>query len=149
ETARQLAALGYAGGAVVTSGPLPDPKSQIRTLDGLAQAMQLYAQQRFAAAVPLLQSVLASNPKMTDGWENLAQALHKLGRDQEALAAFQRGIETSGGATHLMLGTASLLLDMGRLDEAEKHARVGVEDSPAVAHDLLAKIALARHDLDG
>ncbi len=149
ETARQLAALGYLGttAATVGDGPLPDPKSQISTLDDLGRALQAFSQQQYAQAVPLFQALLQKNPRMLDAWENLGTALQKLGRQSEALAAFQRAMELSGGSTHVALGTANVLLDMGRFDEAAEHAKLGLETSPAVAHDLLARVALARDDL--
>jgi arylsulfatase A-like enzyme/Tfp pilus assembly protein PilF len=149
ETARQLAALGYiaTAAAKVGDGALPDPKSQISTLDDLGRALQAFAQQQYAQAVPLFQALLAKNPLMLDAWENLGTSLQKLGRQKEALAAFQRAMELSGGSTHVALGTGNVLLDMGRFDEAAEHAKLGLDTSPAVAHDLLARIALARGDL--
>ena len=149
ETARQLAALGYLGTttAKVGDGPLPDPKSQISTLDDLGRALHAFSLQQYAQAVPLFQALLDKNPLMLDAWENLATSLQKLGRQSEALAAFQRAMELSGGSTHVALGTANVLLDMGRFDEAAEHAKLCLETSPAVAHDLLARIALARDDL--
>jgi tetratricopeptide (TPR) repeat protein len=83
---------------------------------------------------------------MVDGWETLGQSLHKLGRHQEALAAYEKAMELSGGVGHVAVGTASVLLDMGRLDEAQKHAELALETGPAAAHSLLAQIYLARDD---
>ena len=56
-------------------------------------------------------------------------------------------MKVSGGAGHVALSMASLLLDMGRLDDARRHAELGLATSPAVAHNLLAQIALARDDV--
>jgi len=148
ETAAKLAALGYIGSAVnAGDGPLPDPKGKIGTLDGLGQALNLYSQQRYAEAVPLFQALVEANPLMLDAWENLGQSLQKLGRYDEALAAFDRAMKVSGGAGHVALAMASALFDMERLGEARKYAEIGLPTSPAVAHNLLAQIALHEKDL--
>lgn len=147
ETAAKLASLGYLGSAVdAGDGPLPDPKRKIHTLDDLGRALNHHSRQEYALAVPLFQQILRENPVMLDAWENLGQALHKLGRHEEALAAYQEAMEVSKGVGHVALATASLLLDMGRLDEAREHAEIGLPTSPAVAHNLLAQIALAGGD---
>ena len=143
-----LSSLLKIGGAVAAGdGPLPDPKQKIGTLDGLGQALHLYSQQRYAEAVPLFQALVEANPLMLDAWENLGQSLQKLGRYDEALAAFDRAMKVSGGAGHVALAMASALFDMQRFDEARKHAEIGLPTSPAVAHNLLAQIALQEKDL--
>ncbi len=146
ETARRLAALGYAAGAARTAPDeaLPDPKSRIGTLRALDRAMSLYLQGEYAGAVPAFRALLAESPRMTDAWEDLAQSLQKLGRNAEALDAYQHALDTSGGASFVAVATGALLLDMGRLDEAERHAELGLQGSPALANSLLAEIALAR-----
>ncbi len=86
---------------------------------------------------------------MVDAWEHLGLSLQKLGRNDEALIALKKAMDLSGGVSHVALATATLLLDMGRLDEAKKHAELGLATSPASAHSLLAQIARARKDLPG
>lgn len=148
ETAAKLASLGYLGSSVKTGdGPLPDPKGKIHTLDDFGRALQLASEQRYAEAVPLFQQLVRENPAMLDSWESLGQALQKLGRHGEALAAYEEAMRVSGGAGHVALSMGSLLLDMGRLDDARKHAELGVATSPAVAHNLLAQVALAKKDV--
>jgi len=146
ETARQLAALGYASGPAHTGSgeALPDPKSRIATLRDFGLATTLFNEGKYAEAVPAFQRLLAATPKMADAWENLAQSLEKLGRDGEALKAYQKALDASGGASFVAVATGSLLLKMGRLDEAQKHAELGLKGSPAMANSLLAQIALAR-----
>jgi arylsulfatase A-like enzyme/Tfp pilus assembly protein PilF len=147
ETARKLAALGYAAGPARTARgeSLPDPKSRIATLQDFDLANRLFAQQRFAEAVPAFRRLLAGTPRMVDAWENLAQSLQKLGRLEEALDAYEHAMEGSGGASHVAVATGSLLLQMGRLDEAQAHAELGLKGSPAMANSLLAQIAIARN----
>jgi tetratricopeptide (TPR) repeat protein len=45
-----------------------------------------------------------------------------------------------------LIGAGSGLLRLGQLDEAQKHAELAVSIAPGGAHELLAKIALARRD---
>jgi arylsulfatase A-like enzyme/Tfp pilus assembly protein PilF len=148
ETASRLASLGYlAGSAGATSGPLPDPKSRIGALEALGRAMRLYSDQQFAAAVPVFRQILAENPRMADAWESLGQSLQKLGRRDEALDAYKQAMEVSGGVGHVAIATGWLLLEMGRYDEAREHAELALPSDAAPARNLLAQIALARHDL--
>jgi len=150
ETARKLGALGYITSSTGVGGdsrePLPDAKDRIATLKDFGLAFSEYEAQRYAEAVPAFERIVAVNPKMIDAWEHLGLALQKLGRREAALAAFQKAMNLSGGVAHVALATASLLVEMGRLDEARQHAELGLATSPASAHDVLAQIAMARKD---
>jgi arylsulfatase A-like enzyme/Tfp pilus assembly protein PilF len=147
ETAAKLSSLGYAaGGAAPASGPLPDPKARVGSLADFTQAMTLFADQRYAEAVPLLRHTLAANPGMADAWEHLGRALQALGQREEALDAYKKAMETSGGVGHVAIATGWLLLDMGRLDEARQHAELALATDASPAHNLLGQIALAKKD---
>jgi tetratricopeptide (TPR) repeat protein len=149
-TRQALAALGYVGTAVPGgAGPLPDPKAQLGTLADLKAGFALHAQGDFAAAAAAFRRVLDGNPRMVDAWEFLGRCLERLGKDDEALDAYRQALEISGGSPDVALTAASLYLELGRLDEAEKHARLAVATHPSFAHGLLAQVALAREDLDG
>jgi arylsulfatase A-like enzyme/Tfp pilus assembly protein PilF len=147
ETARKLASLGYLGTAAApTKGLLPDPKAHVHTVEDFARALHLVSQQDYRQAVAAFERLVAENPRMVDAWENLGEALQRMGRYPEAYAALQKAMATSGGVGHVALAMASVLLDMGKLDEAQTNAELGLETGPASAHSLLAQIALARHD---
>lgn len=147
ETARQLAALGYAAGAAHTpkGESLADPKSRLDTLKDFDLANRLFVAKRYAEAVPAFRRLLAGSPRMVDAWENLARSLQQLGRLDEALDAYERALDLSGGVSHLAVATGTLLLQMGRTDEAQAHAQLALKGSPALAHSLLAQIAIARN----
>jgi arylsulfatase A-like enzyme/predicted Zn-dependent protease len=147
ETARKLAALGYAaGGAQTAKGEaLPDPKSRIGSLEDFSTALRFFSGGHYAEAVPAFRRLVAASPKMTDAWEHLGESLQKLGRKSEALDAYEHAMDTSGGVSFVAVATGSLLLDMGRVDEAQKYAELGLKGSPATANSLLAQIALARN----
>jgi Flp pilus assembly protein TadD len=144
-TARGMAALGYLGGTVRTAPGevLADPKSQLPSLADFETGTRLAAEGKFEAAVPPLRRLLERNPKMVDGWERLAVALQKTGRLEDSLAAYQQALQLSGGSAHLAVGTGSVLLALGRLDEAKAHAELGLAANPKLANSLLAQVELA------
>jgi choline-sulfatase len=147
ESAAKLASLGYLSAAAKTgSGPLPDPKSKIATLELLSRALAAYAGQRYGEAVPLFRQLLAENPQMADAWENLGRSLQVLGRKDEALTAYKKAMEETGGVGHVAIGTGWLLLEMGRFDEARDHAVLALGTDASPAHNLLGQVALARKD---
>lgn len=150
ETAERLAALGYlAGGASLGSGPLPDPKASLHLLPKLTRAARFQSEQKYAEAAVILKEILEENENLVDAWENLGQCLHALHRYDEAVTAYGKALELSSGSDHIALGAARLFLEMGRLDDAEAHAKLALPTNPANAHRDLARIALARGDLDG
>jgi len=151
ETARQLAALGYAGRPrLAAGGPLPDPRTQRGVLRDLQAAKHLAAAKRYAEAAAVLRKVVAANPDMVDGWAFLASCLDLQEPEDPAatLAAYQKAFELAGGAPELALPIARELYKLGRFDEARAHAEMAVAADPAGASEVLASIALVRKDAD-
>jgi tetratricopeptide (TPR) repeat protein len=144
----KLAALGYLGGAVETSGPLPDPRESLPALHEVKAAFRLAAAGKNAEAVVLFRKVLAEFPYFFDARFELAQTLVRLGRFDEAYDAFRAAIRSSPGlAASIALPLGRVCLTLGRRDEAEANARIGMSANAAAAHELLARVALARDDL--
>src|SRR5688572_11242457 len=85
---------------------------------------------------------------MVDAWEFLGHSLKHLGKAEEALAAYREGLKISKGSPTIAVAAASLYFDLGRLDEAESHARMAAPAHPSFAHGLLAQIALRQDDLE-
>jgi tetratricopeptide (TPR) repeat protein len=149
ETREALAALGYVGSVgEVTDGPLPDPKSHLGTLADLRAGFRYQGQGEYQKAADAFRRTLDENPRMLDAWEFLARSLQQLGKKEEAVEAYRKALEISGGATHLAISAASLYFDLHQLDEAEAHARLALESHPSFAHGLMAQIAMERQDLD-
>jgi arylsulfatase A-like enzyme/tetratricopeptide (TPR) repeat protein len=149
ESRQAMMALGYIGsGGSVSAGPLPDPKSKIGSLGDLREGFRLIAAKSYRQAADAFRKVIAENPKMVDAWEYLGRALQRSGRSEEALAAYNQGLKASNGSPQIAVAAASLYYDLGRLDEAETHARMAIATHPSFAHGLLAQIALQRNDLD-
>ncbi len=150
ESRRAMIALGYvgSGGGGETSGePLPDPKTRVGSLGDLQTGFRHAARREHAAAAAAFRRVLAENPRMPDAWEFLGHSLAKLERPEEALAAYREALRASEGSPHIAMSAASLYLELGRLEDAEQHARLALVAHPSFAHGLLAQIALARGDL--
>ena len=71
------------------------------------------------------------------------------GMTEEAVDAYKEVIKRNPKDAGSLIGAAGGCCASGKLDEARKHAELAVSVAPAGAHEMLAKIALARHDRDG
>ena len=154
EDKQRLAALGYVGGgsAAPLSLPgdsLPDPKDKVKLLEKYRRAADLAGQLKFEEATALYREVLAEDNGMGDVWLQLAEVLVRQGRTEEAVAAYREVIQRNSREPGALIDMAGALMRLGRLDEAQKHADLAVALAPAGAHEMLSKIALARHDRDG
>jgi tetratricopeptide (TPR) repeat protein len=148
EEAKKLAALNYLSlSAPATQGPLPDPKDGIGDITAMMAATRLMHDGRTDEAANAFEMILKRNPRLADAWSQLGETLETAGRLEEAAEAYRRAIELTpelAGDFGLRLGSALLKLD--RLDEAERHARLGEKTNPGGTHLLLSRIALARKD---
>ncbi len=148
ETRQSMAALGYISGGGPTEGPLPSPRTKIGALKDLREGFQLTSQKNYPAAAASFRRVIADNPKMVDAWEYLGRALQRMGQSEQALEAFKEGLKISNGSPEIAVAAASLYFDLGRMDDAEIHAKMALSAHPSFAHGLLAQIALERKQLD-
>ncbi|HTM26435.1 MAG TPA: sulfatase-like hydrolase/transferase [Vicinamibacterales bacterium] len=150
---QRLAALGYVGTGSSASlslpgDSLPDPKDKIQVLEKYRRASDLAGALKFADAMVLYRELLAADPEMTDAWLQLAEVCLRQGLTEDGVRAYREVIKRNPKDAGSLLGAGGGLLRLGRLDEAQKHAELAVSVAPAAAHELLAKIALARHDPD-
>jgi arylsulfatase A-like enzyme/tetratricopeptide (TPR) repeat protein len=148
DTLAQLTALGYLGGGVTSpdDGPLADPKSRIHSLDDFHRAVDAAASQKYAEAARLTRVICDENPRMVDAWYLLGLSYKHLGRLEQALDAYRRAMNLSGGAPHLTIAIGNLLLQTAELDDAAAHARLALDASPVEAHTLLASVGAKRKD---
>ena len=149
ETLRRLAALGYIGSAATTDDEdLPDPKGQIGSLADLRRATALFEQRRFDKAIPVLQALIADQPRIVEAWDYLARSLENQGRTGEALEVYENALSRFPGTPLLSLSAARFFFNLGMLDHAAPLAEVAVDVDTAAAESLLSRIALRRGDVD-
>ncbi|HEX9985872.1 MAG TPA: sulfatase-like hydrolase/transferase [Thermoanaerobaculia bacterium] len=149
EEARKLAALGY-----VTAGAPPargsvNPREHLADLDALKSVTEASLQRRYGEAIAVAAPLLARNPGWSDLRDQLGQAYAASGDTARAEQTYRDGIRvTPELAPAFALSLAAVLLDQGKLDEAEAHARVALPSNPPGAHEMLATIAFGRGDYD-
>ena len=153
---RRLRSLGYLGGGrgvdtETTVEALPDPKDKIGVLAHYRTAIDLAADREFDRAITLLQEIVAGNPEMADVWQQLGNLQARTGRLTEAVASHQRVVALNPADTAGLLAVASAQFRLQQVDEAWEHGLLAADAARtavrrAQAHDLLARIALARRD---
>ncbi|OYV96506.1 MAG: hypothetical protein B7Z68_05505, partial [Acidobacteria bacterium 21-70-11] len=149
ETLRRLAALGYIGGLrdTAASASLPNPVDNLQYLQRMQDGWRLADEKQFSQAIAALRAILKDNPGMVDVWLKLGEVLANAGLDEQAVAAYRDAMQRSP----IFLPDASVSLgyvelNLKRLPEAEAAARRALKDVPTKAHELLARVALARGD---
>ena len=144
EAAAKLAALGYvSGGGTRLTGELPDPKTQRTAVHQIELAVNAFSEGKFDDAVPLFRQLVDANPKMTDMWAFLARSLHRAGREEESLAAWQKTLELSAGDPWTALAVANSFVTLHRYKEAREHANLALTALPGPTNELLIGIDLA------
>jgi arylsulfatase A-like enzyme len=155
----RLQALGYVGSqtdvATAPGDTLPDPKDKREILETYRAAVDRAGERRWREAIPLLQQILKDDPGMADVWSQLATFAAHADRQDLAFDAYKHFIELKPSDPGGYLGAAATLFRMQKLKDAREHAELAVQmagdadvRSRENAHELLAKIALARHDAD-
>ena len=148
EEAAKLAALGYLGSTVSTKPGevLPDPKDHLGTIKDIERAFALFRARKLDESMLLIERLLAENERILDLYDLKAKALGQLGRYDEAIATAKQALIQGPQNTHLALEIARNQLEIGRLDDAQKHAELALKVHPGPAHDLLARIWEERKD---
>ena len=131
-------------------------KTRNEILERYRAAVDLASERRWADAITELQRILRDEPEMADVWSQLAALAVHDDRFDVAIDAYKHFIELKPSEPLGYIGAAATLLRVRRLDDAREHAQLAIDVAPegdarsrASAHELLAKIALARHDVDG
>ena len=149
--AERLSALGYVGAARDrgAGSALPNPRDMLPQLERMRQGFHLAAERRLAEAAELLSAVVREAPANLEAWIKLGEVQLELGRYPEAARSFETALECSGmdlGDVRVLLGYARLR--NRQLSAAEAAAERALATVPAQAHELRARIALARGRLD-
>jgi tetratricopeptide (TPR) repeat protein len=140
--------LGYIGSSRMPSsaesGDLADPKDKIAVLEAYRQGVDLRGEGRLPEAAAAFRRVLADNPSMVDVWSQLAAVLTQEGMTAQAVDALKEAVRLDPGLADNQVTLASAEFTLGRLEEAAGHAKQALDGKPGIAHELLARIALAR-----
>ncbi len=147
EERRRLEALGYLGSG--TSRPTgADPKDRIGELETLRRAFALETAGDLSSAASVLEELLDESPEWLDARTKLAQIYRDLGFPRRSLAQRKRAISQEPKlAAVQLLEIGALYLELGQLEDAQRHAEAASELEPGPASLLLAKVALRRGDL--
>jgi choline-sulfatase len=153
EDRQRLSALGYVGSGTnasltLSGDSLPDPKDKIHVLEKYRRATELAGGLRYPEATVLYRELLAADPDMTDVWLQLAEVYLRQGMTAEAVGAYKEVIQRNPKDPGSLIGAGGGEMRLGHIDEAQKYAELAISVAPAGAHELLAKIALSRHDRD-
>jgi arylsulfatase A-like enzyme/Flp pilus assembly protein TadD len=155
----RLRSLGYVGAqAEVTSAAgdsLPDPKDKRDVLEQYRTAVDLAGERKWPQAIAILQRILRDDPEMADVWNQLATFAMDIDRFDQALDAYKHYSLLKPQDPAAYVGAAGALLRLKKLDEARELAEtvdaIAPKDdqrSRASAHEMLARIALAKRDAD-
>ena len=108
EEARKLAALGYVGTPRERgSGPLPNPRDEVKNLARIKAAFRFADERRLDEAIAALRSLLQENPKLLDVGSKLGEVLVETGRYEEAIEVYRSAI------THAERFSPDLALALG------------------------------------
>jgi choline-sulfatase len=151
EDRERLAALGYVGTQTgsnlkLAGDQLPDPKDKIKILQLYREAGQLAGSGQLVPALAAYEALLREDAAMTDVWLRLADVRARLGDHQGAFDAYREVIGRNPQDAAALTGAATVLLRLGRVEDAVGHAELAVPVAPAIAHEILARTAAFRKD---
>jgi arylsulfatase A-like enzyme len=149
--------LGYVGvpGVLVTDvDDAPVPMERVEFVERYRAAVRLSRTGEAREAIDAWRSLLRDEPTSADLWEHLARTGSRLERNDVAIDAWKHVLDLTPGSISAQIGLASSSLRARRLDDAAVHAEAIVDEGSAdavqkaEAHELLARIAIARKDPD-
>lgn len=122
ETLKRLAALGYVGSTVDTTGKssadLPDPKDKIGIVNRMEKAREQFLSGKTAESIIALKQIVADAPEVIDAWFRLGNAYLKAGQLDAALETFRKTLELKPDHDWAVAAMADTFVEMGRVDDA-------------------------------
>ena len=154
----QYAALGYlGGGAVAMSEPAEDiePDAAAALIEAHREAAVLAGQKKYSAAIDRMRAITRAHPNLAVVQYQLGTLLVRTGRLEEATAAYRAVAALQPDNPYVRVAIAGVLLRAQELDAAQQQAALAVAlaergdiRSRAVAHEMAARVALARGDAE-
>lgn len=151
------AALGYLDGAIVAaSEPRPvDAVDEAALFEALRTAAVLAAQDKYTDAIDRLHGIADSHPELTVVRYQLGELLARAGRVEEATVAFHAAAALQPDNPAVPVALARVLLKAQEHEAAWQQATRAVTlaephgaRARADAHEIAARVALARGDAD-
>ncbi len=149
--------LGYVGVPGAAVGAAEDrllPADEVQFVEDYRAAVTLAHQNDSKGALDAFRVLTRQHPQMADLWLHFARTAARGERQEMALEAYRSALELEPGNVSAHLGAATSSLRARRLDEATVHAQWVIDDTStdavqkAEAHELLARVALNRKDVD-
>ena len=130
-----------------------DPQRHAATLDAYRTAMAQVGAHKWAAGLAQLRLIAEGAPDLPVLWASVAAVAERTDRHDVAVEAYRKLVAADGTSVEARLGLSGAFLRARRLDDARRHAELAAESTEltqrAKAHELLARIALARRDAGG
>ena len=131
-----------------------DPKDRVEIAEAYRSSLELVSSRQWPKAIELFQKLARDLPEAADVWNQLARVATLSERHDLAFGAFQHVIDLDGSDPRPLIDAAGVSLTLRKLDDAEDLAMraldVAGSDPRSItdAHEMLTRIALARHDGD-
>lgn len=123
-TSAQAAPSGGSTPRIETPRPAPSSKKEEARETDFQKAEYMIKAEQYAEAIPLLQKVVADNPRDADAWNYLGFASRKTGKLDEALGYYEKALKLDPRhkGAHEYLG--ELYLMMKNLPKAEEQLTI-------------------------
>jgi arylsulfatase A-like enzyme len=141
--------------APVVAEPVEDAAKKSEIVNSYRRAVALAAESRWREAIPILQAILRQDVEMAEVWRLLGSVAARIDRHDDVLNASWYWIGLKPEDPNAYLAAAAALVKLKRVDEAREQAAVALTVASekdrrprAAAHELLARLALAKHDAE-
>jgi arylsulfatase A-like enzyme len=145
EDAARLRSLGYLSGSASLKEKYTeadDPKTLVGVDRQLHEAVDLYQRGRLPDAIAVAREIVAEQPSMSLGYENLGFLLRQAGQSDAALEVYRRAVAAGAAGEELVRNYGLALCETGRAAEAvELLAPLSKSEDPETMNAL--GIALA------
>lgn len=151
------AALGYLGGGAVAAAAPPalDPDDEAELLERHRAAAMLAGQKKYTTAIEHLRAIARDHPELAVVQFQLGTLLLRTGRLEEAAAAYRAAAALQPDNPYVAVALAAALIRARDYDAARERAALAVAlaerrdaRSLAAAHEMAARVALARSDVE-
>ena len=129
---RRLASLGYisATATPVVRPDAPRPADMTRLIEVIDRASALFVQERYAAAIPLFEQILAADANNLDATLRLAVSHSLLGHEMAAMDAFRRAVRLAPDSADVRTYLGLHYARTNRIDQAAPLLEPVVAASP-------------------